>query len=300
MTTFQIECALELARCGNFTRAAENLFISQPTLSRYIAQLEDELHLSIFQRQKHQRTRLTPAGEQLLEGFRQALELLNDSVRRAREAAAGSEYTLRLGVLEGQMLDDKLCAILNDFLAEHQSVRLEIVRATFHSLLKKLAEDEVDVITTLDWELQQQNGFAVRPLYRLPTVLVVPRNAKLPEQAEYSLMDFAGYPFIYVTQQDSPALIGRLMEACARAGFRPRIREVADMATQITQLELGAGVAGLNPFHSVCSSPNVRCVNIREFEPQLFSIAWKKSGAGDVVTMFAQWCKTLEFPAAAP
>lgn len=290
MTVFQMECALEVARCGNFTRAAENLFISQPTLSRNISQLEEELRLEIFLRQKHQRTQLTPEGECLLDGFRRALDILDNSIRQARERVTGVTYTLRLGVLEGQMLDDRLCAVLNRFLTENKNVRLEIIRATFHALLKMLAEDEVDVITTLDWELRTQSGFDVRPLYRLPTVLVVPKAAvEQPQKSEYSLKDFEKYPFIYVTAQDSPALIRRLLAACEKAGFSPDIREVEDMAAQITQLEMGAGVAGLNPFHSVCSSPNVCCVAIKEFEPQQFSIAWKKNSVNPVVTLFEQW-----------
>lgn len=296
MTTVQIECAIELARRGNFSRAAESLFISQPTLSRNILMLEDELGVTLFLRQKHSRTLLTPEGEIVLEGFRQAMQAINGSLKEARRLASGAFCTLRLGMLEGQMVDDKLCAILNAFLADNPRFRLEIVRETFHSLLKALAADEVDVITTLDWELRSRRGITIRPLYKLPTILVIPKSAQAPpEQDEYSLKDFAQYPFVYVTEQDSPWLKGLLLGECERAGFRPKLLEVDNMTEQITQLEMGSGVAGLNPFHSVCSSPNVRCVNIREFEPQQFSIAWKANSPSPAVSAFERWYNSCEY-----
>ncbi len=63
MNTKQIDCALELANTLNFSKAAENLFISQPSLSYQVQQLEEEIGFRIFERSGKGAT-LTPASEQ--------------------------------------------------------------------------------------------------------------------------------------------------------------------------------------------------------------------------------------------
>lgn len=80
MNTKQMDCALELARTLNFGRAAENLFMSQPSLSYQIKELESEVGFRIFDRSGHG-TALTPAGAQ----FVQSLRSIRDDLRRAVE-----------------------------------------------------------------------------------------------------------------------------------------------------------------------------------------------------------------------
>ena len=72
MTTKQLTYAAELARTQNFNRAAENLFISQPTLTYQIRLLEDEIGFEIFAR-SGKGAALTPAGEQFIVTIRSVL-----------------------------------------------------------------------------------------------------------------------------------------------------------------------------------------------------------------------------------
>ncbi|MCR5230250.1 MAG: LysR family transcriptional regulator, partial [Solobacterium sp.] len=65
MNTKQIDCCIELARTLNFSRAADNLFISQPTLSYQIRLLEEEIGFALFER-SGKGASLTPAGAQFV------------------------------------------------------------------------------------------------------------------------------------------------------------------------------------------------------------------------------------------
>lgn len=80
MNTKQIDCALELAQTNNFNKAAENLFMSQPSLSYQIKTLEDEVGFRIFDR-SGRGAALTPAGEQ----FTTSLRSIRADLRRAVE-----------------------------------------------------------------------------------------------------------------------------------------------------------------------------------------------------------------------
>ncbi|MFC3994324.1 LysR family transcriptional regulator [Nocardiopsis sediminis] len=80
----------------HFTRAAERLYVSQPALSRQIAQLERSLGTPLFERRARE-VRLTPAGEALLEAARKTTEAWSAGKRAARAARAAGEGELRLG-----------------------------------------------------------------------------------------------------------------------------------------------------------------------------------------------------------
>src|SRR2546423_12670120 len=86
-----------IARVGNFTRAAEMLYMTQPTASQQLAQLEKEIGAKLFERQTR-RIRLTPAGEALLPYAEQMLALEETAAESARAAAGLADRTLKLGV----------------------------------------------------------------------------------------------------------------------------------------------------------------------------------------------------------
>jgi DNA-binding transcriptional LysR family regulator len=85
-----------VARLGNFTRAAELLYLTQPTISQQIAALEAQLGAQLIERLPR-RLRLTPAGEVLLPYAEQILALAEEASEAARAAAGLADRTLRLG-----------------------------------------------------------------------------------------------------------------------------------------------------------------------------------------------------------
>ena len=87
MNTTQIKYFLTAARTLNFTEAANQLYISQPALSKQITAIESELNMQLFIRSK-KKVRLTPAGAVLLKEFPGIEEHYEDVVRKARIANA--------------------------------------------------------------------------------------------------------------------------------------------------------------------------------------------------------------------
>jgi DNA-binding transcriptional LysR family regulator len=84
-----------LADTGNFTRAAEKIFIAQPTLSQQIRRLEEIVGTPLLQRRR-EGLRLTPAGRMLLDGSRNVLALADQAVNRTRQAAGLGRPRLRV------------------------------------------------------------------------------------------------------------------------------------------------------------------------------------------------------------
>ena len=84
-----------LADAGTFTRAAEMIFIAQPTLSQQIRRLEEIVGTPLLQRRR-EGLRLTPAGHALLDGSRNVLALVDQEVDRTRQAAGLGRPPLRV------------------------------------------------------------------------------------------------------------------------------------------------------------------------------------------------------------
>ena len=84
-----------LADAGSFTRAAEKIFIAQPTLSQQIRRLEEIVGTPLLQRRR-EGLRLTPAGRVLLDGSRTVLALADQAVSRTRQAAGLGRPRLRV------------------------------------------------------------------------------------------------------------------------------------------------------------------------------------------------------------
>ena len=98
MEMHQLRYVVALARTGNFSRAAEQCHVAQPSLSQQIQKLEDELGERLFDRMKRE-TKLTPHGELFL---RRAVKILEEADAATREA--GDAKNLLRGRLAGSMI----------------------------------------------------------------------------------------------------------------------------------------------------------------------------------------------------
>jgi len=286
----------------SFSKAAAKLYISQPTLSRNISLLEKELQVQLFTRSSFQGTQLTQAGSCLVSAFTQARDIMRSAVRQAQSIAQQKVYCLTLGLLEGQMMDEGLCQLLQQLKDECGNVQVDMVKDSFHPLIHRLKNDELDVILTMDYDLSGIPDIHIQPFCTLPTLLIIPRSFLDSPEADtiYSLADFSSLPFICTCKDDSPVLIDMLYRACGEAGFTPNIKFVDSLHEEALTLEMGLGIAGLNPNHAIFHSPNIRAVPVREFEPQTFSLAWKRDAANPAVGMFARaystWSKSHRSP----
>src|SRR6516162_1329292 len=137
-----------VAECGGFHRAAEQLNLTQSTVSQQIKRLELETKRSLFRRTTRSVV-LTDDGEMLLGDARRLLQL--EEAARQRLAAPRLSGTVRLGVVE-EIAGGSLPSALGRFASLHPGVKLEVQIAVSAELLEELDAGRLDVV------------FAKRPL----------------------------------------------------------------------------------------------------------------------------------------
>ena len=130
-----------VAQEGNMTRAARKLLISQPALSRQIAELEAELGVKLFNR-KSRHLSLTPAGHYLLE---QAQEILDLSAKTKRNLTKASFVSGDLTIAAGESLGmQRVMNVVSAIIKEHPSVKIHLLSGDYSYAERKLDNGTVD------------------------------------------------------------------------------------------------------------------------------------------------------------
>ena len=143
MNTRHAQLVLAVVREGSFTAAAKSMFITQPTLSHQIRQIEEQLGSPIFIRSKTS-VELTPTGQVYVQAARRILQIetqMNESLGALNGTYEG---VLHLG-LPDQRADELLPQVLADFYALYPSVRIEALTAPHPELERMLLGGELNM-----------------------------------------------------------------------------------------------------------------------------------------------------------
>ena len=175
MTLTQLSYMIAVAEAGNFTVAAEKVFVTQPTLSMQIQKLEDELGVKIFNRTKKP-IRLTNVGEQILKQARNILAEAKrmDDIVAQEKGFIGGEF--KLGIIP-TVMPTLLPMFLNAFINKHPKINLKIQELNTDSIINQLKEGKIDAgiaATPLKYDNIEE-----RPLYYEPFVGYIPEQHRL-------------------------------------------------------------------------------------------------------------------------
>ena len=147
MNTKQFQYVLTLARAGSFSKAADTLNISQPSLSQYIKKIEGEVGAALFDRTNGD-VRITDAGRTYIETARQILDLEHQMENSFADLAAGRSGSLIVGAAPYRAAG-MLPAIAAAFQKRRPGIHLVIREGTTAELAEGMAHGEYDLALTL-------------------------------------------------------------------------------------------------------------------------------------------------------
>lgn len=142
MTLQQLEYALAIGRTGSFVMAAEQCFVTQPTLSMQVKKLEDEIGITIFDRSRQPVT-VTDAGKLFLDQARVVIReksRLMEVLSSARGEVAG---TFRLGIIP-TLAPYLVPLFLTKFVEKYPGVHLEVEEVTTAMITERLKKETLD------------------------------------------------------------------------------------------------------------------------------------------------------------
>jgi DNA-binding transcriptional LysR family regulator len=222
---------------SGFSRAAEELGISQPALSRQIGALERELRVKLFDRVGRQ-TMPTAAGENLLERGRALLHEADAIKGHAHEIAGGSYGALRLGATP-QSIESFVAKLLARFCARVPNVEISILEDGAANLVEATRRGSIHLAIA---SLPTGTELLGRQLFPIHTLAVVPRDHPLDCKAHIDVTDLAPYRLLLLRRN---FLSRQLFDsACNMAHVDPKVLLESHNAQALLALaKVGQGIA---------------------------------------------------------
>lgn len=226
-------------RHRNFSKAAQELHVSQPWLSAAVKKTEQELKLPLFDRTTSPIS-LTEAGRYYIEQIERITAIEEEMKNRFAQMRAVSGATLHIGS-SMFFCTYVLPSLLSDFRQENPQITLTFTEGDTRALVEKLARGELDMI--LEVESIEQKHITTVPWASEEVILAVPAKFRINQSlAEYCytfdeflkrnepggrkppvpLKRFAKEPFILLNEEND--IHQRSLQICHNAGFTPEIK----------------------------------------------------------------------------
>jgi len=249
-TIKQLQCFIAVAHELNFRRAAEQMKMSQPPLTRQIQTLEALLGQSLFIRNTHQ-VQLTEAGKELQ---RQAKTLIEQLSRLVKELKVESEK-LRVGVTRA--LDFTLIPSIHAHLTTLMDID-EVLSYHLNSrqLLKMLDSQNLDIVFTGEKSSGHDDEFDFFWLHREPLMLALPASHPAALQDRVSLKDVADLALFWFSRSANPSFYDKCEQVFNALPFALQFKpESEDSLLTLANVARGNGMALM---------PQSMCLSTRE------------------------------------
>lgn len=179
MTTKQIDYCIELSRTLNFSRAAENQFVSQPTFSYQIKLLEDEVGFTIFER-SGKGASLTPAGAQFVSFLAGMREDLKRAVEQGQNFSAKYKDSISISLMVREALFF-LPEAMRLFAKEYPDVQI-VLKFEYENGMDGFLKNETDILFTLKEQTRHLPGITVHDLFESRIYLIARREDALAKK----------------------------------------------------------------------------------------------------------------------
>ena len=269
MDFVQLRYFQTVAKLENITRAAQELNMTQPSLSKAIARLEESFGVQLFDRDG-KKIRLNNCGKALLRHVEQLFIEIDDTQKELEDMSSGDRGSISVGAYQlGRLQEPTL-----EFLMKHPLVKMRQIQMSAQEMRPKLENGEIDFaisivpIETVNilWEPVMTERFGI----------LLPRNHRLADRKTVKMEELKDEPFII--NNGTPDIAMHLQLFCERAGFSPNVIFEGSQAALIDALvRAGNGICLLpqdlyqyrDTWASVLLNP--------EQEPRLVRISGKHS-----------------------
>lgn len=282
MDEVKVKCFMTLAKTLNFTKTADQIFMTQQAVSRSIAALEHELGLQLFERSTRS-VRLTAEGQKLYTFFSRTLheyELLLEDMRKNQ-----NPYLLHVGYQNYISYFDRLRKA-RLFLAErYPELKVDADRVSPPDMRSGLQQHELDMIVIYKRFFRETNGYKTLPLCNIQQYFIVSDETEIPEKDPLTALK--SMPFIIDrVERESPSELKRRIKMERELwGFTGETVVVADRDSAYTQAEMDRGVVVGTDLSIMSSGRALKYYNVG-FQEQLIAV-WREDETNQLIPEYA-------------
>ncbi|MDO6695294.1 LysR family transcriptional regulator [Aliiglaciecola sp. 3_MG-2023] len=237
---------VSVAKHKSFSEAARELHTVQPAISRHISALEEELAVTLFNRNSRD-VAITPAGEQLLDDALGILALTEQAKQKVKRAHSGTVGTLNIAHLSSACLSF-MASLIRTYRSQFPHVHIALFEMTATEQIEALKQDKIDIAFSRPLPTPIADEFISHDIYIDKLVAVVNQSHPLASQKHTDLARLKSEQFIIFNREEALGLFDETIILCKQAGFSPNIiSQPRHMQTLVTEVAAGLGVA-IAPF----------------------------------------------------
>ena len=211
MNILALRYFVAVAESGNVTKVAQELFVSQPTISKTLHSLESELGCVLFEHRKGKIT-LNHEGKRFYTHARRVLDELDDGMNELKQINHQEVKQIRVG----STIYDFLSEVSAKYLSTHMDITLKQYFYSHHTMRQKLMNNELH----FGISSRPMEGLPWEPLLHSPLVMHIPENHPAGRKPTAKLSDFRNDAFVVNSMGMDVEMTTRL---CQEAGFTPLI-----------------------------------------------------------------------------
>ncbi|MBZ9685218.1 LysR family transcriptional regulator [Clostridium estertheticum] len=290
MNLLSMRYFISIAEYSSFTKASEHLYVTQPTLSRQILDLEEELGVQLFVRGRHSLS-LTEQGSRFLP---EATEIIRrcDNIRDIvkQEHDDGTVIGL-LSIGYQGFLDTKLMHnTLKSLTQKHPRIDFSLARGNPAELRHHLLINKYDVVFALNTCFASIPNIECIKLQENKLQIAVPRSHRLSKYDSIDMKELANENFIMLERKISPFTVDYATSLCMKNGFSPNASYyVNDAEKALLLVGSGKGIAFLHSTNNIKSpdeSYDIKVLSIEQLDNDLnFVLAFKRDNVNPIIPM---------------
>lgn len=239
MNLYQFREFLAIAEFGSFEKAAEELFITQSSLSKHIKKMETELGTALFDRSNRQ-TVLSPSGKTLLPYAKKIADLESQYLEALHSDSVTSQYILNVGTVD-YIAAYNISDLFVQFQKKHPTIQLNIACQGPFAIYQGLINNTFDLAFYRHSADDYLENFSYLPFSDDQLVLVCPVSHPLAKRRSVSLLELQDEKLIGF--QKNTFLSQFVLASCRDAGFEPHISVISQRTAN--QIELAAHGLGV-------------------------------------------------------
>jgi DNA-binding transcriptional LysR family regulator len=282
-----------VAEMENVSRAAmQRLHVSQPSLSRQIRDLEDEIGVCLLERTAKS-VKLTEAGRAFLDEARAILKHTDDAVGKARAIAGKIDTELHIGdwpLATGPIMP----GLLRDYQKAMPNVKIKLHDWRVENNIAGVRDGKLQLAIILPpLKASALEELRFEPLFAARVCLAVSCEHKFAGKKSVSLADAAREPFVGLTRQEYPRYQEYLSAIFARVDDKPRVVEEHDGWSGVfSAVSAGTGVAITSDAFNFAFNDRIKCLRLTP-EPKRVAVGiiTRKGKLGAATEKFCQYAK---------
>ena len=268
MKLTQIEYFVAVCRYQNFSKAAEELHISQPGISKSIRELEEECGVALFER-NYNNIAITREGEILLESAQKFLEHFNELDTLVHSLAYGKSL-LKIGVVPmcGNTVFPRLHSA---FLETFPDIRIETIEDTVSVLYDLLDRHEIDFVLCVTNHLPEEH-YQYYILKKSHLELFVPKDNPLAGREMVDLCELAKVPLVLLSDHFGQTKYIRRMFSLN--GIRPFVLHQSNQVFTILEYIRSHVAAGFLSEEFAAEETDLVPIRVKQFPAAYINLVW--------------------------